>query len=469
MAASQTSEERSLTPTQWKQFFAAWIGYLLDGFDFLLITLVLTEVRDEFGLSLVEASTLVSAAFVSRWFGGLLLGAIGDRFGRKSAMVISILCFSAGSFLCGVAWGYWPLFVFRAIVGIGMAGEYAASVTYAMESWPKRFRNRASGALLSAYPIGVVLASQLYGVVVPHLGWRWLFFIGLLPAAVAFWMRRSLPEAQEWQENAQREPIAEHTAFQLLFNSERRLVNIAISTVAIVALVLIFGRIVTGVWVWALAAVVIVCFYALTRQIAGRLTPMFVMLIVTVLTAFLYSWPTQSLLPTYLKTELHFEPSQVARVLLWAGLGYAAGSVVAGIVADRLGTRRTYVLGLVISLAFVVPVYAMSGAHIVWLWVLLFGLQFTSQGISGLLPKFLSDHYPINLRASGLGFCYNVGALGGAIAPLAGASIASSLGLGNALMVLTLGFTALVAILIGFDVPRRFDPRRSEPAMTGVA
>lgn len=468
MAGSQASEERSLTPTQWKQFFAAWIGYLLDGFDFLLITLVLTEVADEFGLSLVEASTLVSAAFVSRWFGGLLLGAIGDRYGRKTAMVISIVCFSVGSFLCGVAWGYWPLFVFRAIVGIGMAGEYAASVTYAMESWPKRFRNRASGALLSAYPIGVVVASQLYGLVVPHLGWRWLFFIGLLPAAVAFWMRRSLPEAQEWQENVRREPDTEHTAFQLLFNSERRLVNIAISAVAIVVLVLIFGRIVTGLWVWLAAVVAIACFYALTRQIAGRLTPMFVMLTITVLTAFLYSWPTQSLLPTYLKTELHFDPSQVARVLLWAGLGYAAGSVVAGVVADRLGTRRTYVLGLVISLAFVVPVYAMSGAHIVWLWVLLFGLQFTSQGISGLLPKFLADHYPINLRASGLGFCYNIGALGGAIAPIAGASIASSLGLGNALMVLTLGFTALVAILVGFDIPRRFDPRRSQPAMTGV-
>ena len=467
MTASPAAEERSLTRTQWKQFFAAWIGYLLDGFDFLLITLVLTEVADEFGLSLVEATTLVSAAFVSRWFGGLLLGAIGDRFGRRTAMVISILCFSVGSFLCGIAWGYWPLFVFRAIVGIGMAGEYAASVTYAMESWPKRFRNRASGALLSAYPIGVVLASQLYPLVVPNLGWRWMFFIGLFPAAVAWWMRRSLPEAQEWQDNKS-EAVTERTAIQLLFNPERRLVNIAITVVAIADLVLIFGRVITGPWVWALAIIAAACFYALTRQIAGKLTPMFVMLMVTVLSAFLYSWPTQSLLPTYLKTELHFDPTQVAHVLLWAGLGYAAGSVVSGVVADRLGTQRTYVLGLAISLLFVVPVFAMTGAHAVWLWVLLFGLQFTSQGISGLLPKFLSDHFPINLRASSLGFCYNIGALGGAIAPIAGASIASSIGLGNALMVLTLGFTALVAILVGFDIPRRFAPRHSD-AMTGAA
>jgi SHS family sialic acid transporter-like MFS transporter len=161
----------------------------------------------------------------------------------------------------------------------------------------------------------------------------------------------------------------------------------------------------------------------------------------------------QSLLPTYLKTELHFDPAQVAHVLLWAGLGYAAGSVCSGMVADRLGTRRTYVLGLLISLLFVVPVFALSADHIVWLWVLLFGLQFFSQGISGLLPKFVSDHLPVNVRASGLGFCYNVGALGGAIAPIMGATVAASLGLGTALTVLTLGFTVLVAILVGFDVP----------------
>ncbi|ABK71571.1 MFS transporter [Mycolicibacterium smegmatis] len=460
MANSRAGEE-SLTPTQWKQFFAAWLGYLLDGFDFLLITLVLTEVADEFDLDLVTASTLVSAAFVSRWFGGLLLGAIGDRFGRQPAMVISILCFSIGSFLCGLSWGYWSLFVFRAIVGLGMAGEYASSVTYAMESWPKRFRNRASGALLSAYPIGVVLASQLYAVVVPHLGWRWMFFIGLVPAFVAWWMRRTLPEAQEWQ-NTVGSSGASRTTMQLLFSGGRRQLNIGVTVVAVAVLVLIFSRTVTGLGVWPLAVIAAACFYALARQIAGKLTPMFVMLVVTVLAAFLYSWPTQSLLPTYLKTELHFDPGQVSRVLLWAGLGYAAGSVISGVIADRLGTRRTYVLGLVISLAFVVPVFALDGAHIVWLWVLIFGLQFTSQGISGLLPKFLSDHLPVNVRASSLGFCYNIGALGGAVAPIAGASIAESIGLGNALMVLTLSFTALVAVLVGFDIPRRFAPKDLE-------
>lgn len=460
MANSRAGEE-SLTPTQWKQFFAAWLGYLLDGFDFLLITLVLTEVADEFDLDLVTASTLVSAAFVSRWFGGLLLGAIGDRFGRQPAMVISILCFSIGSFLCGLSWGYWSLFVFRAIVGLGMAGEYASSVTYAMESWPKRFRNRASGALLSAYPIGVVLASQLYAVVVPHLGWRWMFFIGLVPAFVAWWMRRTLPEAQEWQ-NTVGSSGASRTTMQLLFSGGRRQLNIGVTVVAVAVLVLIFSRTVTGLGVWPLAVIAAACFYALARQIAGKLTPMFVMLVVTVLAAFLYSWPTQSLLPTYLKTELHFDPGQVSRVLLWAGLGYAAGSVISGVIADRLDTRRTYVLGLVISLAFVVPVFALDGAHIVWLWVLIFGLQFTSQGISGLLPKFLSDHLPVNVRASSLGFCYNIGALGGAVAPIAGASIAESIGLGNALMVLTLSFTALVAVLVGFDIPRRFAPKDLE-------
>lgn len=444
---------RSLSRKDWKAFAAAWIGYLLDGFDFVIITLVLTEVIREFHLSLVVGSTLVSAAFVTRWFGGLVLGGIGDRFGRKPAMVISILCFSLGSFLCGFAWNYWSLFIFRGIVGMGMAGEYGSSATYAMESWPKTLRNRASGALLSAYPIGIILASQLYAVIVPHFGWRWMFWIGLIPAALALVMREGIPEAAQWKQD-----VGEHrtaTTIDLLFRGRARLRNVVVAALTAVALIIIFSGN-SGSLTAVYAVVAVVGFVVFAVQMSGRLWPMQVMLMITVMAAFLYSWPIQSLLPTYLKSDLGYDPGTVSAVLSWSGLGYAAGSVLSGMLGDRLGTRRAYVVGLLVSFAFVIPVFLIGGGSVALLSVLLFALQLTSQGISGLLPKYISDHFPTRTRAAGLGFTYNVGALGGALAPMLGAQLAQAIGsLGHSIMFLSGGVTVLMILLIGLDVAGR--------------
>ncbi|WP_028936547.1 sialate:H+ symport family MFS transporter [Pseudonocardia spinosispora] len=444
---------RQLSSEQRKAFYAAWLGYLLDGFDFVLITLVLTEIAADFQLTLTSAATLVSAAFVSRWLGGLVLGAIGDRYGRKPAMILAIVAFAIGSVLCGFAWGYWSMFVFRAIVGIGMAGEYGSSATYVMESWPSAMRNRAAGFLLSAYPIGSVLAALAYQLIVPAAGWRWLFYIGVIPIALALYLRRALPEAAEWK--AEVGDRADVTTSTVLFSPGRRVLNTLVAVLLAAALVLIFSQH-TGGYGPLLVVVVAAGFVAFAVQLAGRLWPVMLAIMVTVFCAFLYSWPIQSLLPTYLKTVLHYDPAQVSTALLWAGLGYAAGSCVAGAVADRLGTRRTYVIGLFVSLAFVFPVFALPAGNVVLLWVLLFVMQATSQGISGLLPKYIGDHFPTRLRAAGLGFSYNVGALGGAVAPLAGASIAQSMGgLGAALTVLAVSLTVVVALIIGFDLPAR--------------
>jgi MFS transporter, SHS family, sialic acid transporter len=444
---------QELSRQDWRAFVSAWLGYAMDGFDFVLITLVLTEIAKDFHLSTITAATLVSAAFVSRWFGGLAIGALGDRLGRRPAMVLSITLYAAGSVLCGFSWDYWSLFAFRMVIGLGMAGEYTASATYVIESWPRRMRNTASGMLLSGYPLGSVLAAECYSWVVPHSSWRVLFWIGVVPVALAIYLRRSLPEAAEWQRaHDSGERPAGATA--LLFNGRRKLWNLPVCVIAALAVLVVLRGQSTAVTLLLIAAIA-ACFVALTVQFAGRLWPVVVALMVTVFCAFLYSWPLQSLLPTYLKTELRYDPGQVSDALLYAGIGYAAGSVLTGYLGDRFGTRRAYVGMLIASMVVVWPVFALGSGHTVALWVLLFLLLGTSQGASGILPKYVSEHYPIGFRAAGLGFSYNVGALGGAAAPVLGAKLAAPLTLGTAIAVLGLALTAVVVLLVGFDVPAR--------------
>lgn len=207
---------------------------------------------------------------------------------------------------------------------------------------------------------------------------------------------------------------------------------------------------------------VVAALAAFAVQLGGkRGWVLYLSMIVTLFFAFLYSWPIQALLPTYPKTELGYTTGQVTGVLYFAGFGTMVGCWTAGFLGDRIGAKKAYALTLLASLAFVCPVFAVHD-DLLLLGILLFLLQATSFGISGLLPRYIGGHFPTASRGAALGFTYNVGALGGAVAPVLGAHLASGMDPGQALAVLTFAGTVIVVLLVGFDVPARLN-RLTDP------
>src|SRR5216683_4129979 len=190
---------RHVTPAEWKSLIAGGLGWMLDAMDVMLYSLILAYLIRQFGMSTSTAGLLNSLTLVASAIGGLLFGLIADRIGRTRSLMAAILVYSLASAACGFSHSVPQLAVFRFLLGLGMGGEWTAAAALIAETWRAEHRGKALGLMQSAYAIGEASAALIVLIVFPRLGWRAVFFVGVLPALLVLWIRRGVPESDIWK------------------------------------------------------------------------------------------------------------------------------------------------------------------------------------------------------------------------------------------------------------------------------
>ena len=187
------------TPAQRRVVVAAGLGWMLDAFDVMLYSIVLATLMRAFGMSRETAGALNALTLVASALGGLLFGLLADRFGRRRMLSASILLYSVFTFACGLSTTIAALAAFRFLLGLGMGGEWNTGATLVAETWPAALRGRALGIVQSGWAVGYALSAVAAGLILARANWHWVFFAGILPAAVVLWIQHHVPEPELWQ------------------------------------------------------------------------------------------------------------------------------------------------------------------------------------------------------------------------------------------------------------------------------
>jgi MFS family permease len=427
---------KQASPGQRRTLLAAALGWMLDAFDAMLYALVLAHVMRDLGMSKATSGFLYTLTLLASGIGGMLFGLLADRIGRKRALMLSILTYSICSFASGLSTTVLMLAVFRFILGLGMGGEWNTGATLVAETWPDELRAKAIAIVQSSWAIGYALAALVAGIVLRYANWRMVFFVGILPALVTLWIRRSVPESQMWMDR--------HDAI----NSVIPGVAFQPSDAA--------GGSRTGMSALhdqvVLESVASDSFSLIFRAPYGKST--MVLLLLNFFGLFAW-WGLFSWIPPYLSLPVAqggrgFGIMGTTTLLLVLNLfGMFPGYISFGWVADHLGRRKAFMLYL-FGAAVLVPFYAMARSQGVLLVlgavVAFFGTGFFSG--SGLIG---SEIFPTQVRARALGFTYNGARALSSVAPWVIGRVGQAKGLSWAFYLCGAAF--LLASLMATQLP----------------
>ncbi|HUJ03118.1 MAG TPA: MFS transporter [Rhizomicrobium sp.] len=389
---------RGWTKEQRNAVIASYLGWTLDAFDFFLLIFVVTDIAKEFDASVATVSIAITLTLAFRPLGALIFGRLADRYGRKPVMMADVLLYAGFGFLTAFVPSLFALFVVRALFGIAMGGEWGVGASLTMESIPRRSRGLVSGLLQAGYPSGLLLASAVYGLFYTHIGWRGMFMLGIAPALLVLYIRRSVNEPPAWKSV----PIG----FAWRFTPARILIYLAAIAAASAATTLLYPDL--GWWAG------VVTFGPVAAGIAFYNSPLLqrhwrlaVYAMVFMMAMNFFSHGTQDLYPTMLKVDHGLGHGIVSQINIIAAIGAIIGGLTFGSLSQVIGRRRALILGALLALP-VIPLWAFS--QDVWLLGAAgFVMQFMVQGCWGIIPAHLNELSPGEARGTFPGVVYQLG------------------------------------------------------------
>jgi len=390
---------------------AASLGWALDAFDVMLFSLTLAAVIADLGLTKTQAGALGSITLLGGAAGGLIFGHVADRFGRTRALISSILIYSVFTAACGLSQNLWQFALFRALLGLGMGGEWASGAALVSETWPAKHRGRALGLMQSAWAIGFAAAALVVGFVLPRWGWRAVFFVGILPALVTVWVQRTVEEPEVWK--AHRAALASGRESASAGGASR--------------------------------------FSDIFRGKMLRLTAVITFMNACALFGW---WGLNGWVPAYLSLPTsQGGVGLTAQTMSWfivaMQVGMWIGYVSFGFITDAIGRKRVYITYLVLA-SVLLPLYGSMTAPIALLLLGPFVACFGTGFFSGF-GAVTAEVYPTGVRATAQGFTYNLGRIASAAAPFTVGKLATTSGFSLAFTVA--GAAYLLAALTWIAIP----------------
>jgi MFS transporter, SHS family, lactate transporter len=350
---------------------ASFLGWTLDAFDFFLLVFVLKDIAAEFHTDVAEVTFAILLTLAMRPIGAFIFGRAADRFGRRPTLMVNITLYSLLEFASGFAPNLTVLLILRALYGVAMGGEWGVGASLTMETIPPHARGFVSGLLQSGYPTGYFLASIVYGALFQYIGWRGMFMVGVIPALLVLYIRRTVPESPSWS----REAAVERGSTWAVLQSHWRL----------------------GIYA------------------------------VVLMTAFnFFSHGTQDLYPTFLQLEHKMSPHAVGIIAAIYNIGAICGGIFFGTLSERFGRRRCIIVAALLSIP-IIPLWAFSNSPSL-LAIGAFLMQFFVQGAWGIVPVHLNELSPETARGTFPGFVYQLGNLFASVNATLQAGIATHFG-----------------------------------------